>query len=151
MGILSKIKQIANENVNSDRFTAMFDSAKEYAGNNLKPQIVKQAAGIEYGAIADGLRQLSAVRSIPENVILSLDLLQGAANTYNESTSDRRDDAFLNHLVNNIDAALILSTLEPIAGVIPFGTPVVTVLKWIVKFNSTKKQASGHPKTKKGK
>ncbi|MDR2650802.1 MAG: hypothetical protein LBC68_00600 [Prevotellaceae bacterium] len=117
MGIFDKIKQTTSSTIES----------------SVKPQLVKQATNIDYGAVSNSLETIDNLHPIPESIFLSLDLLQKAADNYKLSTAANKDDEFFNFLVNNIDAKLILTTLEPLASIIPGGPLIVMALKLIIK------------------
>jgi hypothetical protein len=109
--------------------------------NELKPQIIQQAAKINYGEISSALKLLDNEHPVPEIVILSIDLLQNAADEYKQSDKPDRDDEFLSCLVNNVDAKFILASIEPIVIFIPppyniYVKMTVWLLKLIVNYKS---------------
>jgi hypothetical protein len=145
--MFDKIKKITNETTVSlqDKVTNNLNIAKETTvslqdkvANNLKDglklQIIKQAANINYNVISSSIKALDKGGSIPQSIILSIDLLQKATDEYNRSENPNRDDEFLNYLINNIDAGLVLETLAPFIKQIPYGGIIVMVLKLIVKY-----------------
>jgi hypothetical protein len=145
--MLDKIKKAASETTDSlqDKVSNNLAKAKETTDslqdkvtnnlkNELKPQIIKQATSINYSAISSALKLLDKMHSVPKSVIDSIDLLQNAANEYKQSDKPDRDDEFLNYLVNNVDAKLILTSIEPIVKLIPFGEIIVLLLKLIIKY-----------------
>jgi hypothetical protein len=129
MKIFDKVKKTVSETT-----VSLQDKVK----SELKPQIIKQAVKIDYSKISYALKHLDRVHSIPETIILSIDLLQNAADEYKQSDSPNKDDEFLNYIIKSVDANFILASIEPIARFIPFpfGNMLVMLLKLIVKWKN---------------
>jgi hypothetical protein len=126
VSLQGKVKKAVNETT-----VSLQDKVKR---NELKPQIIKQAANIDYSKISSALKQLNKVHPIPKIVILNIDLLQNAADEYKQSDNPNKDNEFLNYIIKSVDAKFILASIEPIMRFIPFpfGNMLVMLLKLIV-------------------
>jgi hypothetical protein len=151
MGILDKVKQVTDVAVKTNEFTTnykgQFDKVKKMSGDatqslqkkvtDTKPQIIKQATTIDYDEVIAILKVVDTTDSIPEAVFLSITLLQKAADEYKQSSNPNKDEEFLQCIVNNIDAEMILKVLEPIASQIPtYGWAIVLILRLIIKLRA---------------
>jgi hypothetical protein len=110
--------------------TASAQSIQETAAI-MKPQIIKQAASINYGTVGIVLQKLKPIYSVPPSVILSMVILQTAADEYKTSSDEDKDDKFLSCIADSIDAAFFLTVLEPLAKFVPGGTIIVSILKML--------------------
>jgi len=101
----------------------------------MKPQIIKQATNIHYGAISNYLRTNNHGISVNESVIVSIDLLQKAADDYKNSLENDKDEQFLNCIINNVDIEFVLLSIKPIVKFIPppAGKLLVILLELIIK------------------
>ena len=117
-----------------------FDTASSLItkANDMKPQIIDQAANINYNAIAVSLQTIRPVYSVPNSVILSMKILQNAADDYNASTAKDKDERFLNCIVNQIDAEFLLASIKPMAKFIPGGGVIIKMLQLVVLITKQK-------------
>ena len=120
MGLFDKLKQLTNEVTTNVK-------------NEFKPQIIKQATNINYGAISNFLQTNNLGVSVNESVIISIDLLQKAANDYNNSLEENKDEKFLSCIIDNIDADFILASIKPISNFIPGGKVLIFLLELVIK------------------
>jgi len=131
MGLLNKFKKITGE------IATHFHPHVSKVKSELKPQIIKQATNINYGAISNYLRTNEHGISVNESVIVSIDLLQKAANDYKESSEENKNETFISCIVDNIDAEFILASIKPIAQFIPGGKVLVLLLELLIKAKQT--------------
>jgi hypothetical protein len=134
--IARKINETSNVTVQKIGETAqsMQETITNVTKNELILQIIQQATKINYNAISMALGKYP----IPKKVLLSIDILQKATHEYQQSSSLDKGEKFLNCIVNNINAKMVLETLVPIAGMIPVYEPVIIlVLKLIIKLKKT--------------
>ena len=110
--------------------------ANSWSNLDAKSPVIKQATNINYDSVLTALNSMPS--DIPTSLTPSIDLLKEAAETYNNSVSENKNDEYINYLVKNLDAQFILNTIEPVVKSIPFGSIIVYLLRFIVKKQNSK-------------
>lgn len=103
-------------------------------GASVKTSLIKQAVTTDYGKLEQSINLASGEVPATDCLIPVIDVLKLASETYNESTSENREDEFVNCLIENIDAEAVLKEVEPYIQLIPSGNYIVLILRMIVKW-----------------
>ena len=104
------------------------------SGANVKASLIKQAVTTDYGKLEQSINLASGEVPATDSLMPVISVLKLASETYNESTSENREDEFVNCLIENIDAEAVLKEIEPYIQLIPSGNYIVLILRMIVKW-----------------
>lgn len=105
-------------------------------GGVIKEKVVENAAKIDYSVVMDFLSKRGS--NYPETICL-LNTLNEASEVYQETNSPTKESDFIRHIIESIDVPAALEEIKPLASQIPYGTIIVTLLKFISKKNEDKK------------
>jgi len=101
------------------------------SGEMVKSVVVKQAVEINYETVLLALTKAKV--SIPSSLNHGIEIIKNAADIYNKSVSENKDDEFISYLVENLDAKHILNDITPIVKIIPFGSIIMYLLRFIIR------------------
>jgi hypothetical protein len=101
------------------------------SGEMMKSVVVKQAIGVNYKTVSLALTKTKV--PIPSSLNHGIEVIKNAADMYNKSVSKNKEDEFISYLVENLDAKHILNDITPIVKIIPFGSIIVYLLRFIIR------------------
>ncbi|WP_410877829.1 hypothetical protein [Myroides sp. DW712] len=125
MSFFKKIKSVASESIQKGS-----DAIKNNL--NIQEPIMDKITAIDY---SDSLYYLTKHSEIvPKSSALkaSLIILEDESNLYKLSDADNKTEIFFKNIYNSIDAKQALIELEPIVNILPFGSILFYILKFIV-------------------
>ena len=97
-----------------------------------KKIIIETMIALDYSAIRNGVVLLEKTSPSTQKLLPIIDILELAAIEYKESDSEFKDSEYTDFLISCIDAEQTLKEVEPFIELIPAGSVVVLLLRYII-------------------
>lgn len=107
----------------------LIEQAKQQEVNQSKT-VIETLTAIDYDMVLKGIDIAVSISKIPCLILTpAVKVLKGAANQYNASTDENKDEKYLSYLWDNTTPAILISAIEPVESYIPHAPQIIGVMK----------------------
>ena len=129
MGLFDDLKKMTSDKIDSIGTTLQ-------PTEGIKQMLIKQAVAINYDAVLTTVNTVDFINPKTKLIVDCVEVLKEASLEYNNSESPTREDEFIDYITSRINAERVIAELEPIVNMIPLGTPLLIVIKLILKIKT---------------
>lgn len=138
MGLINKLSVLKKSDSESVESGSDKSATISKGASWSKEKIVHVLTGVNYNAVIKAVGFVAKFKEYLNAAIPSLNLLKKASDNYKTSESEVKDQEFFDFIIANLDAQLLLDTLEPISDSIPMGSELVFALKMLLELKNKK-------------